>query len=336
MITHAQHNDIRRLGRLRRTDALRTLFRDTRLAPADFIQPVFVVENPADAGRVASMPAVRRLTLADLPAQIDEITRAGVRGVLVFGIPAHKDAVGTAAHASDGIVARAVESICDHAPELAVLTDVCLCQYTNHGHCGVLGDDGVENDATLEILGRIAVSHAAAGAHVVAPSGMMDGSVAAIRRALNAAGFGETAILSYAVKYASAFYGPFRDAAHSAPTSGDRRSHQMDSANGREALAEARQDLSEGADAIMVKPAGPSLDVIARLRDALPETRLAAYQVSGEYAAIAAAAAHGWIDERAALLESLTAIKRAGAGTIITYAAVRAAHWVKEDQEARP
>lgn len=336
MITQHTHSDTRRLGRLRRTEPMRALFRETRLSTADFIQPIFVAEDPSVALPIAAIPGVRRWSLRELAAHARSISNTGVQGVIVFGVPACKDPLGAAAAAHDGVIPRAVEIIREHAPTLAVITDVCLCQYTDHGHCGVLGDGGVITDATLEILSDVAVAHAAAGAHIVAPSGMIDGTVAALRRGLDQSGYAETAILSYAVKYASAFYGPFREAAHSSPAHGDRRSHQMDPGNAREALAEARQDVAEGADAIMVKPAGPSLDVIAQLRATLPEVPLTAYQVSGEYSAIAAAAANGWIDERAALLESLTAIKRAGASAIITYAATRVARWITEQSEVRP
>lgn len=335
MISNAR-SQTRKLGRFRRVEALRAIFRETRLAPADFVQPIFVAENPRNAGPIASLPGVSRYALRELPAHARAISESGVRGVLLFGLPDAKDEHGSEAFASHGIVPRAVESIKEHAPALAVITDVCLCQYTSHGHCAVLDGRGISRDATLETLGRAAVVHAAAGADVVAPSGMMDGGVAAIREALDDAGFAETGILSYAAKFASALYGPFRDAAQSAPARGDRRGHQIDPANGVEAIAEARQDIAEGADAVIVKPAGPSLDVIARLRDAAPGFPIVGYQVSGEHAMIAAAAAQGWIDERAAILESLVAIKRAGASAIITYSAARAARWITESGGNQP
>jgi porphobilinogen synthase len=331
MIEQTQHS-LRALTRLRRTPALRTLRRETRLAPADLIQPVFVVENPAQAEPIHSLPGVSRLTLDDLKRVAENTLSAGVPAVLLFGIPADKDNDGSSAAAEDGIIPEAVRAIKRHAPQLAVITDVCLCQYTTHGHCGILAESGGFDDRTLQSIARAAAAHAAAGADIVAPSGMFDGSVAAIRAELDSQGFTTTAILSYAVKYASALYGPFREAAHSAPAFGDRRSHQMDPANGREALAEAAQDIAEGADAIMVKPAGPSLDVIARLRAAIPEAVIAAYQVSGEHAMIAAAAERGWIDGPRAILESLITIKRAGADTIITYSATTAARWLRESE----
>jgi porphobilinogen synthase len=326
----------RSLTRLRRTPALRALRRETRLAPADLVQPLFVVEDESLAGPIPSLPGVTRLGLDELRAQVDEIVHSGVRGVLLFGVPREKDECGSHAEAYDGIVPRAVETIKRHAPDLAVITDVCLCQYTSHGHCGVPDGRGGFDERTLEVVARTAASHAAAGVDIVAPSGMFDGSVAAIRAELDADGHREVGILSYAVKYASALYGPFRDAARSAPSAGDRKSHQMDPANAREALAEASQDLAEGADAIMVKPAGPSLDVIARLRAEIPSAVIAAYQVSGEHAMIAAAAERGWLDHRSATLESLTVIKRAGADFIITYSATRAARWLRETGEAQP
>lgn len=322
---------ITRLARLRRTPALRALRRETRLHPTDFIQPIFVVERPDDAGPVPSMPGVERLTLDGLPRAIDETAGAGVPAVLLFGLPAAKDVRASAAYDPEGVVPRAVQTIKRHAPDIAVITDVCLCQYTNHGHCGILRGPTLQTDETLELLGATALAHARAGTDVVAPSAMLDGQVAAIRAALDSAGLAHTAILSYAVKHASAYYGPFRDAAHSAPAFGDRRAHQMDPANGREAIGEACQDAREGADALMVKPAGPCLDIIRAVREAVPDLPIAAYQVSGEYAMIAAAAANGWLDERAVALESLTAIRRAGADTIITYFAARAAAWIKED-----
>ena len=322
---------ITRLARLRRTPALRALRRETRLRPTDFIQPIFIVERPEEAGPVPSMPGVDRLTLAGLARMIDETSEAGVPAVLLFGIPADKDAHAGAAHDPEGIIPRAIHTIRAHNPEIAIVTDVCLCQYTDHGHCGILHGPTLQTEETLELLGAAALAHARAGADVVAPSAMLDGQVAAIRRALDAGGLSHTAILSYAVKHASAYYGPFRDAAHSAPAFGDRRAHQMDPANGREAVSEARQDASEQADALMVKPAGPCLDIIRAVREAVPDLPLAGYQVSGEYAMIAAAGANGWLDERAVALESLTAIKRAGADMIISYFASRAGAWIRED-----
>ncbi len=327
-MTDTRAPSFRVLTRLRRTDALRSLRRETQLAPEDLVQPIFVTEDERDAGPVPSLPGISRIALREVGPVVDEIAASGIRGVLIFGIPRAKDESGDSAHDPQGVVPRAVESIKRRNPDLAVTTDVCLCQYTTHGHCGVAaGAPGLDR-RTLEALGKTALAHAAAGADLVAPSGMFDGTVHTIRAALDANGFGQVGILSYAVKYASALYGPFRDAAASAPTSGDRRSHQIDPANAREALAEARGDVDEGADAIMVKPAGPSLDVIARLRSAMPELALAAYQVSGEYAMIAAAADRGWLDRRSAALESLTVIKRAGADMIVSYWATEAARWL--------
>ncbi|HRX84027.1 MAG TPA: porphobilinogen synthase [Phycisphaerae bacterium] len=317
----------RRMRRLRRTPALRKLVRETELAPAHLIQPLFVVEDDRAAGPIAAMPGVARLTLDGLPARIEQIRAAGVPAVLLFGIPATKSPAADAARRADGIVPRAVRACRDAADDLAIITDVCVCSYTDHGHCGVVTDGAVDNDASLGILAEMAVSHARAGADLVAPSAMMDGQVAALRGALDAAGFAETGILSYAVKYASSFYGPFREAADSTPGFGDRRAYQMDPANAREALAEAELDVAEGADALMVKPALPYLDVVAAVRQRFPQVPLAAYQVSGEYAMIAAAAANGWLDERLAALEALTAIRRAGADWIITYYADRVAGW---------
>lgn len=324
-------SEVRRLNRLRRTDALRALRRETRLAPADFVQPLFIAEDAHGQAPITSLPGITRLGLDDLDRVIDDVAASGVRAVLLFGLPAEKDDMGSSAWAEDGVIPQAVTRIKRRVHGLAVITDVCLCQYTSHGLCGLPDAAGRFDERTLEVTGAIAAAHAAAGADLVAPSGMHDGGVKTIRSALDNAGFGHTGILSYAVKYASAFYGPFREAARSAPKHGDRRSHQMDPGNGREALAEAAQDFTEGADAIIIKPAGPSLDVIARLRSEFPSAVLAGYQVSGEYAMLAAAAERGWLDERPALMESLTAIKRAGADFIITYAAVRAARWAAEE-----
>jgi porphobilinogen synthase len=324
----ARTPSFRVLTRLRRTEALRSLRRETRLTPDDLIQPIFVAEAARDAGPVPTLPGIHRVALDDVAATAREVAASGIRGVLVFGIPRAKDESGGSAHERDGVVPRAVDAIKGMSPDLAVITDVCLCQYTSHGHCGVSARAAGLDARTLEALGKTATAHAAAGADLVAPSGMFDGTVHAIRAALDSGGFTQTGILSYAVKYASTLYGPFRTAAASAPTTGDRRSHQIDPANAREALEEARADVREGADAIMVKPAGPSLDVIARLRAAMPGTVLAAYQVSGEYAMLAGAAERGWLDRRGAALESLTVIKRAGADMIVSYWAADAARWL--------
>ena len=293
--------------------------------------PLFVVPGEDRRQPVPSMPGVCRLSPELLVEEAGAAVDAGVGAVLLFGVPDHKDARGSGAYEEDGLVPRAVRKLKAHHPGLLVWTDVCLCQYTDHGHCAVLTPDGALNeDATLPLLARAAVSHARAGADAVAPSDMLDGRVGVIRAALDQAGHGSTAIVSYAAKYASAFYGPFRDAAHSAPSHGDRRTHQMDPANSDEALREVQADLEEGADVVMVKPAGPCLDVIRRVRDTF-HAPTAAYQVSGEFSMLRAAGERGWIDEKAVALESLGAIRRAGADIIITYYAVEAARWLRED-----
>lgn len=317
----------RRMRRLRHKPALRALRRETRVSPDALIYPLFVVEDPAAAGPVMSMPGVLRHTLDSLRREVELASKAGVSSVLLFGVPAKKDAQASRALDASAIVARAVECVRAANDDLAIITDVCLCSYTDHGHCGVVHGKAVDNDRTLELLGKMAVVHAQAGADVVAPSGMMDGMVAGIRAALDANGLAQTGILSYAVKYASSFYGPFREAAESSPEFGDRRGYQMDPANVREALAEARLDVDEGADMLMVKPALPYLDVVRAVRETFPELPLAAYQVSGEYSMIKAAAERGWLDEKRVAMESLTAIRRAGADAIITYYAKDAAGW---------
>jgi porphobilinogen synthase len=279
---------------------------------------------------VSSMPGVEQLSVDRLAGEARELAALGVKAVVLFGIPSAKDPHGQESYADDGIVQQAIVALKDASPELVVMTDVCLCEYTDHGHCGLVDADGdVLNDETLDVLGRIAVSHGEAGADVVAPSGMIDGMVGAIRGALDGEGLQRIAILSYAVKYASAFYGPFREAAEGAPAFGDRRSHQMDPANAREALREAALDVDEGADALMVKPALGYLDVVRSVRERFPELPLAAFNVSGEYAMVKAAAANGWLDERAVVLEVLTGIRRAGADLIVTYHAKDAATWLQ-------
>ena len=320
----------KRPRRLRRTAALRDLVRETSLEPSDFVQPLFVVPG-ADVRRpVSSMPGVDQLSVDRLAGEARDLATLGVKAVVLFGIPSSKDAQGLESYADDGIVQQAIAALKDASPELVVMTDVCLCEYTDHGHCGLVDADGdVLNDETLEVLGRIAVSHGEAGADVVAPSGMIDGMVGAIRGALDGEGLQRVAILSYAVKYASAFYGPFREAAEGAPAFGDRRSHQMDPANAREALREAALDVEEGADALMVKPALGYLDVVRSVRERFPELPLAAYNVSGEYSMVKAAAANGWLDERAVVLEALTGIRRAGADLVVTYHAKDAAAWLQ-------
>jgi porphobilinogen synthase len=318
--------------RLRRTPALRDLVRETTLRADDLVQPLFVLPGTGVRDPVPSMPGIDRLSVDLLAGEAEEIAALGVRAVLLFGIPVEKDSTGTESYSDDGIVQQAVRALAASHPELVVMTDVCLCEYTDHGHCGVVDADGdVLNDETLELLGRIAASHAEAGADVVAPSGMIDGMVGAIRAALDAEGHQRVAILSYAVKYASAFYGPFRDAAEGAPAFGDRRSHQMDPGNAREALREAALDVEQGADGLMVKPALGYLDVVHAVHERFGDLPLAAFNVSGEYAMIKAAAANGWIDERASVLEALTGIRRAGADLVVTYHAKDAARWLREE-----
>ncbi len=307
-----------RARRLRRTSALRGLIRETRLSAEQFVYPLFIVPGSKVRQEVVSMPGVFRVSVDKLAAEVEPLIKLGITSVILFGIPEKKDGAGSGAHAGNGIVQRGIKELKRRFPELVVITDVCLCEYTDHGHCGFLVNSEVDNDATLEILAQTALSHARAGADMVAPSDMMDGRVAEIRAALDENGFEQVPIMSYAVKYASAFYGPFRDAAESTPQFGDRRGYQMDPANSREALREATLDVEEGADILMVKPAMAYLDIIARLRDEF-DLPLAAYQVSGEYAMIKAAAANGWIDGERAMAESLLAIKRAGADIIITY-----------------
>jgi porphobilinogen synthase len=310
---------LQRPRRLRRTSGLRRMVRETQVTPADLIDPLFVVEGSGVREEIVSMPGVFRTSIDRLGQEIDAVMAAGIPAVILFGIPATKDAVGSGAYAEEGIVQEAVRWIKARAPELTVVTDLCLCEYTDHGHCGVIAGETVDNDATLELLARAALSQAAAGADVIAPSDMMDGRIGRVREALDGGGFGELAIMSYAVKYASAFYGPFRDAAESAPAFGDRRAYQMDPANRREALKEAALDIEEGADIVMVKPALPYLDVLREVRDYFGDLPIAAYQVSGEYAMIQAAARNGWVDGERVMVESLTAIKRAGADLILTY-----------------
>ena len=314
----------RRLRRLRRSETLRALVRETRLSPDMFVLPLFIGEGEGVRREVPSMPGVCNLSVDEAVKEVEGARGDGVRSVLLFGLPGHKDDIGSSAYDPEAPVQSAIRSIKRAMPDVLVVTDVCLCEYTDHGHCGIVIDNEIANDPSAEQVVRAAVSHAAAGADIVAPSDMMDGRVGAIRQALDERGFEQTAIMSYAAKYCSAFYGPFRDAADSAPTFGDRRSHQMDPANAEEALREVEQDIEEGADIVMVKPALPYLDVIARVKEAF-RYPTAAYHVSGEYSMLKAAAANGWIDERRAMLESLTAIRRAGADVIITYYARDAA-----------
>jgi porphobilinogen synthase len=320
-----------RMRRLRRTGALRDLVREHRLHPADLVLPMFVVHGSQVRRPIGAIPGHAHMSIDVAVAEAERAAAAGLGGVLLFGLPAAKDPQGSEAWDDEGVVQLAVRAIKERCPDLLVVTDVCLCQYTDHGHCGVLDADGsVRNDDTLELLSQVAVSHARAGADVVAPSDMMDGRIAHMRAALEAEGFDDVALLSYSTKFASAYYGPFREAAESAPGKGDRRAYQMDPANGSEAVRESVLDMDEGADMLMVKPALAYLDVVRRIKD---ETRmpLAVYNVSGEYAMVKAAAERGWIDERAVQLETLVSMKRAGADVIISYAALDAAAWLAAD-----
>lgn len=338
ILEHRKSKLINRPRRLRATPALREMVRETELNARDFIYPLFV-RHGAGRSEIRSMPGVYQLSVPEAVREAEAAANAGVKAVILFGIPEAKDSVGLENFADEGIIQQAIRAIKKEIPEMVVVTDVCLCEYTDHGHCGILNtgehfqaalpEGYVLNDPTLDVLAKVAVSHAECGADVVAPSGMMDGMVSAIRGALDVHGFENTPILSYAVKYASSFYGPFREAAEGAPKFGDRKSHQMDPANVREALREAALDVEEGADMLMVKPALAYLDVIRVVKDAFPEVPMAAYNVSGEYAMVKAAAANGWIDEAKVTLETLTAMKRAGADLILTYHALDAAKWLK-------
>jgi porphobilinogen synthase len=312
------------MRRLRASEALRSLVRETRLAPTQFILPLFACPGEGVRREISSMPGNYQLSSDELVKECAEAAKLGIGGVILFGIPAVKDELASGAYADDGIVQQAVRAVKREVPKLLLMTDVCNCEYTSHGHCGLVVDGEVKNDPSLEWLAKGAVSHARAGADIVAPSDMMDGRVAAIRGALDASGFADTPILSYAAKFASVFYGPFREAAESTPQFGDRRSYQMDPANGREAMREIELDLEEGADMIMVKPAMPYLDVIRQARDRF-EVPLGAYQVSGEFSMLVAAIQKGWLDRDRAILESLTSIRRAGADFILTYFAKDAA-----------
>lgn len=304
--------------RLRKNESMRALIRETQLSPSQFIYPVFIAPGNNKREEIPSMPGVFRLSVDQLAKEAQECMDLGVNSMILFGLPEKKDAMGTGAHAKDGIIQRGIRELKNKTPDLTIVTDVCLCEYTDHGHCGCLIGDTVDNDATLEILAKVALSHAQAGADMVAPSDMMDGRVAEIRGALDENNFDMIPIMSYAVKYASAFYGPFRDAADCAPQFGDRKSYQMDPANSREALREATLDVDEGADILMVKPAVAYLDIISRLKDEF-DLPIAAYHVSGEYAMIKAAAEKGWIDGDKVMAETLLSIKRAGADIILTY-----------------
>ncbi len=319
-----------RLRRLRRNPELRRLVRETTLTPADFIYPLFIVHGQGVRREVPSMPGVFQLSVDLLAEEAEMLRPLRIPAVMLFGLPAEKDPIGQENFADQGIVQQAIRALRQASPDLVICTDVCMCEYTDHGHCGVVEEGQILNDPSIEILGRVAVSHARAGADIPAPSAMMDGQVAAIRRALDEAGFVDTPIMGYSAKFASAFYGPFRDAAESPPQFGDRSTYQMDPANGREAMREVALDIAEGADLIMVKPALPYLDIIRQVRDRFPQLPLAAYNVSGEYSMLKAAAGRGWLDEKRVALESLTAIKRAGADMILTYWAKDAARWLTE------
>jgi len=308
-----------RLKRLRQTAATRNMLQETRLHPQQFIAPLFISETLTEKNAIKSMPGQYQLPLSALPREIEELSKLGIPAILLFGLPAYKDAIGSAALREDGIIQRAIAVIRQANPDMLIITDLCCCEYTDHGHCGALNGEQIDNDKTLELLGQQAVSHAKAGANWIAPSSMTDGMVKAIRQALDAEGFHHTAILSYAVKYSSCLYGPFREAAQGAPTFGDRKTYQMNPTNTHEALREAALDIQEGADLIMVKPAMNYLDIIYRLKQTHPEVPLCAYQVSGEYSMLKNAAVQGLINEEQAMVESLIAIKRAGADLIITY-----------------
>jgi porphobilinogen synthase len=315
-----------RLRRLRRTQAIRDLVRETELSPKHLVQPLFVVAGTDVRDEVESMPGVERFSIGEVVAEATEIQDAGVGAVVLFGIPAEKDEAGSGAYDDEGVVQMAVRALKEAHPDLTVITDVCLCEYTSHGHCGFVRDGEIDNDITLELLAHTAISHAEAGADIVAPSDMMDGRIGTIRHQLDEEGHPNTAIIAYSAKFSSAFYGPFREAAESTPGFGDRRSYQMDPANAREALREVALDVEEGADMVMVKPAGPYLDLIAKVRDRF-DVPVAAYQVSGEYSMLKAAAQNGWIDERQAVTEALLGIRRAGADVILTYYAKEFAQW---------
>ncbi len=317
-----------RFRRLRRDERIRSMMQETRLHPKNFIYPVFVIEGEKIKNPVASMPGVFQYSVDRLDEILEQIKEAAIGGIMLFGIPQHKDPQGSQAYAADGVTQRAVRFIKEHYPEIYIVVDVCLCEYTSHGHCGMVCGNEILNDETLPYLVKMAVSLVEAGADMVAPSDMMDGRIAAIRKGLDEAGFTQVPIMAYSAKFASAYYGPFREAAHSTPGFGDRRSYQMDCANGQEALREIGADIEEGADIVMVKPALAYLDVLreAALTFDMP---LAVYNVSGEYAMVKAAAANGWIDERRVVMENLTAMKRAGARVIITYHALDAVRWIE-------
>lgn len=320
---------ITRLRRLRKTAALRDMFRETSLSPADFIYPLFIVEGANVRKEISSMPAQFQLSIDNALRECEELTALGVGSIILFGVPNEKDEVGSGAYADDGIIQKATRAIKERFPEMIVVTDVCLCEYTSHGHCGVVENGYVHNDKTLELLAKEAVSHAQCGADIIAPSDMMDGRIDAIRKALDANGFSETPIMAYSAKYSSAFYGPFREAAESTPQFGDRKTYQMDPGNSDEAIREIALDIKEGADIVMVKPALSYLDVIRRAKDNF-NMPICAYNVSGEYSMVKAAAENGWLDGEKVMMEILTSIKRAGADVIITYFAKEAAAFLRK------
>lgn len=321
---------MRRFRRLRATPAMRKMVRETRLSAADMIYPIFVEEGKGLTAPVDSMPTVYRYSIDRLEEILPQIAESGIAGLLIFGVPKHKDEFATEAYCDEGVTQQAIRYIKKNYPELIVIADVCLCEYTSHGHCGVICGEKILNDETLPLLSKMAVSMAKAGADIIAPSDMMDGRVAAIRAALDENGYIDVPIMSYSAKFASGYYSPFRDAADSAPSFGDRKTYQMDPANRREALREIADDIDEGADMVMVKPALPYLDILREARD-MTDLPLAAYNVSGEFSMVKAAAKLGWIDEKRIVMENMTAIKRAGADIIITYHALDAAKWLRED-----
>lgn len=320
---------MRRMRRLRNSEAMRTLVRETRISTEELVYPVFVIEGENIKSPVDSMPGIYQYSIDRLKEECDRVRESGVRNLLLFGIPAHKDEVGSQAYAQDGITQRAIRYLKEAYPEFLIIADVCLCEYTSHGHCGLVDGCHILNDETLPLLSRMAVSLTEAGADIIAPSDMMDGRVAAIRKALDEAGYCDTPIMSYSAKYASGYYAPFREAAHSAPGFGDRKTYQMDCANGREALREMQDDIEEGADILMVKPGLAYLDVLHAARERFDHP-IAVYNVSGEYAMVKAAAQNGWIDEKRIVMENMLAMKRAGADIIITYHAIDVANWLKD------
>lgn len=322
---------MKRLRRLRTNETMRKLVRETKLQISELVYPIFVIEGENIKNPIPSMPGIHQYSIDRLEEELERITESGIGSILIFGIPEHKDEVGSGAYQEDGITQRAIRFIKENYPKLLVIADVCLCEYTSHGHCGLVRNGKILNDETLPLLAQASVSLARAGADIIAPSDMMDGRIQAIREALDANGFIDIAIMAYSAKYSSAYYSPFREAAHSAPGFGDRKTYQMDYANGREAILEVEADLEEGADMVMVKPALAYLDVIKEVSQTF-DSPVAAYNVSGEYSMVKAAAANGWIDEKKIVLENLTAIKRAGARIIITYHALDVAGWLKEEE----